>query len=453
MQHVRRERDKQPSLGFEREADVLGIELVEQSIERQRPAAEALGNRITHPVEEDHHRNSAGAREVGGVLSFVTVAMPPEEVTLAIDQELERLGTGERDSILLRDLGHDRLQAALHQLHRLRSDLGPVRAPRRAVDPVRPFVHSDGSRARRSRLHRGAQARGRLGVEERATDEKSQRREEVGVRHRGSNAIEHEYVGDNGPVTPRWKPDADVVSQRLDDEVVLINLRTNRMFSLNRTGARAWELLQTGHDWSATRSALLYEFDVNPATLDRELEALSASLAVEGFAPGRNSAPGVPRPVTRESSSDGKAHRAGIAATASLVIRMGAWSLVLPALKHLVPLPRLVRLMARDPRGVRSPDRERLIERVAGRIYRQRQQGTCLERSLVVYRYLTGTDAGPQLVIGVRREDRAVIGHAWVLVQGSPLYESSAALESFVPVVAFGPDAAATTTVDRLPRP
>ena len=239
----------------------------------------------------------------------------------------------------------------------------------------------------------------------------------------------------------------DVVSRRLDDDLVLINLRTNRMFSLNRTGARAWELLQTGHDWSSVRSVLLDEFDVRPAPLDRELETLSASLALEGFVPGRDPRPVSPRSARQRSLSDG-AYGAGLAATASLVICMGAWSLVLPALKHLVPLPRLVRLMARDARGVRSSETERLIERVAGRIYRQRRPGTCLERSLLAFRYLSGTNADPRLVIGVRRNDRSVIGHAWVLVDGSPLYEPVEALDSFAPVVAFSSDGYATTTVD-----
>ena len=259
-------------------------------------------------------------------------------------------------------------------------------------------------------------------------------------------------MGDNGPVTPRWQPDVDVVSRRLGDEAVLINLRTNRMFSLNRTGTRAWELLQTGHDWSAVRSVLLDEFDVQPAMLDRELETVSVSLALEGFVPGRNLPPVSQRSAPKQSLPDGSAYGAGTAATASLVIRMGTWSLVLPALKHLVPLPSLVRLMARDPRGVRSPARERLVARVAGRLYRRRQPGTCLERSLLAYRYLSRANADPRLVIGVRRNDRSVIGHAWVLVDGSPLYESAETLDSFVPVVAFSSDGYATTAVDATAR-
>jgi hypothetical protein len=36
------------------------------------------------------------------------------------------------------------------------------------------------------------------------------------------------------------QPNRDVVARRLKDEIVLVHLRTNRIYSLNRTGARFW---------------------------------------------------------------------------------------------------------------------------------------------------------------------------------------------------------------------
>jgi hypothetical protein len=250
---------------------------------------------------------------------------------------------------------------------------------------------------------------------------------------------------------------SDFAFRRLDDEVVLMNLRTNKIFALNRTGARVWELLQSGHDWPGVRSVLLEEFDVEPEALDRELETLAESLAAEGFGhegvadPPRGPSP---RDLRGQQQSRGRsAPRMAGVTTAWLLLRMGAWSLVLPVLKRLVSLPTLVRLMCREPAGRRSDEDERRIVRSAGRIYRLRRPGSCLERSLLAYRYLSSASSDPHLVIGVRREERDVIGHAWVLVDGSPVYESSVALESFVPVVAFASDGSATTTVDSLPRP
>jgi len=119
---------------------------------------------------------------------------------------------------------------------------------------------------------------------------------------------------------------------------------------------------------------------------------------------------------------------------------MGAWSLVLPLLKRVFPLPTLVRLMSGKGAGERSDANEQRIVRSARRVYRLRRPGSCLERSLLAYRYLSSTKAEPRLVIGVRRGDGEVLAHAWVLVDGSPLYESSATLEPFSSVVEFAPD-------------
>jgi Transglutaminase-like superfamily len=128
------------------------------------------------------------------------------------------------------------------------------------------------------------------------------------------------------------------------------------------------------------------------------------------------------------------------AQSAWLLIRMGAWSLVLPVLKRVLPLPTLVRLMSRAGSEERSDENKRQIVRSARRVYRLRRPGSCLERSLLAYRYLSNTNAEPRLVIGARRGDGEVLAHAWVLVDGSPLYESSATLEPFSSVVEFAPD-------------
>jgi hypothetical protein len=244
-------------------------------------------------------------------------------------------------------------------------------------------------------------------------------------------------------VGSRWEPSYDVVSRRLGDEVILVNLRTNRISSLNRTGARFWELLSDGRDWNEIQASLREEFDVEPDQLDRELETLVRTLAAGGFVSTRGSRPdasagaAAPSPAPPARARQRAVPRFGIA---SLVIRMGAWSVALPFLKHLLPLPTLVRLMARPPHGARSTEAERQIVRWARRVYRARNPGTCLERSLLAYRYLSQASADPRLVVGVGKGDREFLGHAWVLVDDSPLYESDASLATFVPVVEFAAD-------------
>jgi Coenzyme PQQ synthesis protein D (PqqD) len=79
------------------------------------------------------------------------------------------------------------------------------------------------------------------------------------------------------------RPQPDVVSRRLDDRTVLVNLRTNRIFELNRTGARFWELLGEGSSESQIVEGLLAEFDVPQDQLEREVRELTSQLLDEGL--------------------------------------------------------------------------------------------------------------------------------------------------------------------------
>ena len=83
-----------------------------------------------------------------------------------------------------------------------------------------------------------------------------------------------------------FRPRPDVVSRRLDDQAVLVNLRTNRIFELNRTGARFWELLGDGSSESQIVEALRSEFDVPQEELEREVRALIESLLKEDLISG-----------------------------------------------------------------------------------------------------------------------------------------------------------------------
>ena len=142
-------------------------------------------------------------------------------------------------------------------------------------------------------------------------------------------------------------------------------------------------------------------------------------------------------------------------ADAWLAIRMAGWRLVLPALKWMLPLPRLVRLMsARSPAG-RERDRAR-EERIAtladavGGPRRNPRLDNCLERSLVSYRYLSKAGAEPELVVGVSR-DQPVRGHVWVRLDNEVMHDS---VEEFEELTTFGRDGAPATTQpppDRLP--
>ena len=79
----------------------------------------------------------------------------------------------------------------------------------------------------------------------------------------------------------RFRPSPDTVAQRLGDELVLIHLRTDRMFVLNRTGARVWELLSTGVDLVEIQKQVLREFEVAEAELTTDVRDLLHSLRTE----------------------------------------------------------------------------------------------------------------------------------------------------------------------------
>src|SRR5439155_23942463 len=118
--------------------------------------------------------------------------------------------------------------------------------------------------------------------------------------------------------------------------------------------------------------------------------------------------------------------------------RVLAWAAALPLLKYLLPLPRLV-LLLRGRATPRGPASSQRTVALILRLYQGRERGgNCLERSLLLYHFLTEADQGPQLVVGVRRgEERTILGHAWVVLDGQPVGESWADLQPFVPVVSF----------------
>ena len=74
---------------------------------------------------------------------------------------------------------------------------------------------------------------------------------------------------------------ADTVSRHFGDEMVVVHLQTNRIYSLNRTGARLWSLLSDGHDRDGIVARLAEEFDVREDVVGREVDVMLASLREE----------------------------------------------------------------------------------------------------------------------------------------------------------------------------
>ena len=77
------------------------------------------------------------------------------------------------------------------------------------------------------------------------------------------------------------KVNPDVLFQRLENDAVLLHMKTDRFYNLNRTGTRFWELLSEGHDLVRIQEQMLREFDVEPAALEKEIKDMIVSLQNE----------------------------------------------------------------------------------------------------------------------------------------------------------------------------
>jgi hypothetical protein len=81
----------------------------------------------------------------------------------------------------------------------------------------------------------------------------------------------------------RFRASPDTVSTRAGDEIVLVDLKTDRIYSLNRTAARVWELFSTDCDREEVRRRLLEEFDVGPSEVESAIDELVQSLVSNGL--------------------------------------------------------------------------------------------------------------------------------------------------------------------------
>jgi hypothetical protein len=77
---------------------------------------------------------------------------------------------------------------------------------------------------------------------------------------------------------------ADVAASRLGDTGVLVNLKTNRIFELNATGLRVWELVGEGCTGAEIERRLGEEFvDVTAQQLQHEVRKLLVALLNEAL--------------------------------------------------------------------------------------------------------------------------------------------------------------------------
>lgn len=76
---------------------------------------------------------------------------------------------------------------------------------------------------------------------------------------------------------------ADVLAADLGSEVALLSVQSGLYYSLADVGVRVWQLIQAGISRDDLVSALLAEYEVEAAELERDLDSLLGSLTREGL--------------------------------------------------------------------------------------------------------------------------------------------------------------------------
>jgi len=76
---------------------------------------------------------------------------------------------------------------------------------------------------------------------------------------------------------------AQVMARQVGEETVILDLASSTYYGLDPVGARLWVLLSEGKTLGETCAALLDEYEVEPARLERDVFGLVDELAGRGL--------------------------------------------------------------------------------------------------------------------------------------------------------------------------
>jgi len=80
-----------------------------------------------------------------------------------------------------------------------------------------------------------------------------------------------------------YSANPETLAARVGDEIVLVHLGTDRIYVLNRTAARVWELLCDDGRLAEIERRMLREFAIGSEELSGQVDELLASLAENGL--------------------------------------------------------------------------------------------------------------------------------------------------------------------------
>jgi len=110
----------------------------------------------------------------------------------------------------------------------------------------------------------------------------------------------------------------------------------------------------------------------------------------------------------------------------------------LPLLKRAVPVKRLVAWLSARPANETTTIRAERIRYACETLERGGQLligRNCLDRSLAGFWMLRRAGASPTLVLGAKRGEGPIAGHAWLEIDNNPLDPSA---DEFIPIASFG---------------
>src|SRR5215208_4829191 len=85
------------------------------------------------------------------------------------------------------------------------------------------------------------------------------------------------------PAEPSIRMYDEVIVRRMGESAVLVHLSTNRIYELNETGARIWELLERGRSSTEINDQLCAEFTVTPTQAREAYNKVVSDLLTEGL--------------------------------------------------------------------------------------------------------------------------------------------------------------------------
>jgi hypothetical protein len=94
-----------------------------------------------------------------------------------------------------------------------------------------------------------------------------------------SNRLRGVVSGRSAPFDKAVTVPAHVHVREVADELVILSLESEEYFGLDAVGTRMWQLLDSERTVQDAFAAMLEEFDVDEATLARDLEGLLSELS------------------------------------------------------------------------------------------------------------------------------------------------------------------------------